>query len=133
MTILPLAEVPMADDAVARAGERLRTAARRRRVAVPPALLQALAERRPIPEWDAFLPYFVPDLVTLHAHLPPDAIIVWDEPLALADRAAAVLEEAAQEPGCPPAIAPLLPPVEERWVAWEECRVPESQAMKAIV
>ena len=121
VTILPLAEVPMADDAVARAGERLRTAARRR-VAVPPALLQALAERRPIPEWDAFLPYFVPDLVTLHAHLPPDAIIVWDEPLALADRAAAVLEEAARETGCPPDIAPLLPPVEERWVAWEEFR-----------
>jgi len=127
VTVLPLAEVPMAEEAVARAGERLRASAQRQQVAVPPALLQALAERRPIPEWDAFLPYFVPDLATILAYLPQDAIIVWDEPLALADRAAAVLEEAAQETGDPVSglesdLSPLLPPLRERWVAWEEFR-----------
>jgi len=132
LTVLPLAEVPMADDAVARAGERLQAAARRQRVAVPPALLQVLAERRPTSEWDVFLPYFAPDLATIHAYLPPEALIVWDEPLTLADRAAAVLEEAAREPGdplrghplpgSPPDLSPLFPPLQERWVAWEEFR-----------
>ncbi|HEU5394242.1 MAG TPA: hypothetical protein VFV36_05510, partial [Candidatus Methylomirabilis sp.] len=132
VTVLPLTEVPMADDAVARVGERLRAAARRQRAAVPPALLQALAERRPIAEWDAFLPYFTPDLATIHAYLPPEALIVWDEPRALADRAAAVLEEAAREPGdplrghpfhgSPPDLSSLFPSLQERWVAWEEFR-----------
>ncbi len=132
VTVLPLAEVPMADEAVARAGERLRAAARRQRVAVPAALLQALAERRPISEWDAFLPYFAPDLATIQAYLPPEALIVWDEPLALADSAAAVLEEAARQGadpmhglpfhGSPANLAPLFPPLQERWVAWEEFR-----------
>ncbi len=122
VTVLPLAEVPMADDAVTRAGERLRAAARRQRVAVPPALLQALAERRPIPDWDAYLPYFLADLATIHAYLPPDAVIVWDEPLALAERATAVLEEEAREGAKESDLAPLFPPFQERWIAWEEFR-----------
>ena len=132
VTILPLAEVPMTEAAVASAAGRLRDVARRQAVPVPPALLEALAHRRPIPEWDAFLPYFLPSLTTLLAYLPPDGLIVWDEPPALAERAANVLREAASEPGHPlsgsplgglePDLAPLLPPVPERWAAWEEFR-----------
>ena len=130
VTILPMAEVPMAEAAVASAERRLREAARRQAVPVPPALLEALEQRRPIPEWDAFLPYFVPDLATPLAYLPPESLIVWDEPSALAERAAAVLAEAASETGdppggCPPggsepAVTSLFPPVAERWASWEE-------------
>jgi transcription-repair coupling factor (superfamily II helicase) len=127
VTILPLAEVPMTEAAVASAERRLRDAARRQAASVPPALLEALEQRRPIPEWDAFLPYFLPDLATLHAYLPPEALIVWDEPPALAERAAAILGEAASEPGYrlggwEPDLAPLLPPVSECWASWEEFR-----------
>jgi transcription-repair coupling factor (superfamily II helicase) len=122
VTILPLAEVPMAEASVALAERHLRGAARRQAMAVPPALLEALALRRAIPEWDTFLPYFVPDLTTLHAYLPPGGLVVWDEPSALAERAAAVLEEAASEADREPDLAPLFPPVSERWLAWEEFR-----------
>ena len=122
VTILPLAEVPMTEAAVASAERCLRDAARRHAVSVPPALLDALEQRRPIPEWDAFLPYFVPDLATLHAHLPPDGMIVWDEPPALAERAAALVEEAASEGDREPDMAPLVPPIAERWASWEEFR-----------
>jgi transcription-repair coupling factor (superfamily II helicase) len=122
VTILPLAEVPMTEAAVASAERRLRDAARRQAVSVPPALLEALAQRRAIPEWDAFLPYFLPDLATLHAYLPSEALVVWDDPPALAERAAAALGEAVAEGGRELDLAPLFPPVPERWVSWEEFR-----------
>ncbi len=122
VTILPLAEVPMTEAAVASAERCLRDAARRQAVSVPPALLEALAQRRPIPEWDAFLPYFLPDLATLHAYLPPEALIVWDEPPALAERAAVALGEVAAERGRELDLAPLFPAVPERWASWEEFR-----------
>jgi len=132
VTILPLTEVPMTEAAVASAEERLRTAARREAAPVPLALLEALEQRRPIPEWDAFLPYFLPDPTSLYAYLPPGALIVWDEPLELAERASAILQEANAEAGHPlggsplggwqPDLAPLVPPLHERWVSWEEFR-----------
>lgn len=122
VTILPLAEVPMTEAAVASAERGLRDAARRQAVSIPPALLEALAQHRPIPEWDAFLPYFLPDLATLHAYLPPEALIVWDEPPALAERAAAALGEAVAEGGRELDLASLFPAVPERWASWEEFR-----------
>ncbi len=122
VTVLPLAEVPMTEAAVAWAEKCLRGAARRQALSVPPVLLEALEHRRAIPEWDAFLPYFVHGLTTLLAYLPSGSLIVWDEPLALAERAAAALEEAASEAGREPDLAPLFPPVSERWASWEEFR-----------
>ncbi|HSB69294.1 MAG TPA: transcription-repair coupling factor [Candidatus Methylomirabilis sp.] len=119
-TILPLAEVPMSQEAVTRAAMRLRSAARRHGVPLPAALAEALEQRRPIPEWDAFLPYFVPDLATLHAHLPANTLIVWDEPAALADRARALLEEAEAETSREPDLAPLFPTPADRWLTWSE-------------
>jgi transcription-repair coupling factor (superfamily II helicase) len=122
VTILPLAEVPMTDGSVAAAQKHLRDAARRQALPVPPALLDALEHRRPIPEWDAFLPYFLSDLTTLHAYLPPEGLIVWDEPSALEERAAAVLLEVGSEAGKEPDLAPLFPPAQERWASWAEFR-----------
>ncbi len=127
VTILPLSEVPMTEAAVTLAERRLRDAGRRQAVSVPPALLDALEQRRPISEWDAFLPFFLPGLATLLAYLPSGSLIVWDEPAALAERAAAVLEEAASKPEYPlggwePDLAPLIPPVSERFASWEELR-----------
>ncbi len=125
VTILPLAEVPMTDATVARAEQHLRTAARRQAVGIPPALLEALAQRRPLPEWDAFLPYFLSDPATVLDYLPPEALVVWDEPLALAERAGAV---AGGSPGGDPRggrepdLASLLPAVSEGWVPWVEFR-----------
>jgi transcription-repair coupling factor (superfamily II helicase) len=122
VTILPLSEIPMTDEAVSRAERRLQAAARRADMSIPAALLEALATRRPIPEWDTFLPDFAPDLVTLHAYLPGGALIVWDEPLALAERAAALSHEVATEVSREPDLAPLFPPAAERWATWEEFR-----------
>jgi len=119
VTILPLAEAPLTDAAVASAERRLSLAAGRHGAPVPPALLEALAHRRPIPEWDAFLPYFLPDLATIH---PAEGLIVWDEPAALAERGAAVLEEAQAEAAREPDLAPLFPPLPERWATWAEFR-----------
>jgi transcription-repair coupling factor (superfamily II helicase) len=119
-TILPLAEVPMTEEAATHAAMRLRNAARRHDISVPVALLEALEQRRPIPEWDAFLPYFLPDPVTLHAHLPANTLIVWDEPVALAERANAFRQEDEAEAAREPDLAPLLPPSADRWVGWAE-------------
>ncbi len=125
ITILPLAEVPMTEAAVTSAKERLRAAARREAVAVPRALLEALEQRRPLPEWDTILPYFLPEVTTLHAYLPPGGLLVWDEPLALAERAKAVLDGLTTEAGDTPSgwdadLTLLLPPREERWASWAE-------------
>jgi transcription-repair coupling factor (superfamily II helicase) len=127
VTILPLAEVLMTDATVTRGEQQLQAAARQRGVRIPPALLDALTQRRPIPEWDAFLPYFQAELATIHAYLPSGAMIVWDEPLALAERAAAVLQEATAAPGYPPGgwepdLAALFPPLSDRWIPWAEFR-----------
>ena len=122
VTLLPLSEVLMTEEAVARAGERLRAAARRHGAAVPPALLEALDQRRPIPEWDAFLPDFLPDLTPIHAYLPPGAMVVWDEPLVLAERADAALQEAAEESSRAADLAPLFPPLEACWISWAAFR-----------
>jgi len=54
--------------------------------AVPPAWLEALEQRRPIAEWDAFLPDLMPETASLLAYLPPEALIVWDEESALAEK-----------------------------------------------
>ena len=132
LTLLPLAEVLMTDGGVRRAEERLRAAALERGAAVPPALLDALRERRPAPEWDAFLPYFEEELATLHAYLPPDAVIVLDEPAALEERAAAVLREATAEATREPDLAALFPPLAERWSAWAEFRQ-RAQAWPALL
>ncbi len=122
VTLLPLQEVIMTEAAAARAEQRLQQVARRQGVRIPPALLEALEVRRPIPEWDAFLPDFQPETATLHAYLPAEAILAWDEPLALADRAAAVLREVEDEVTREPDLAALFPPLEERWSTWEEFR-----------
>jgi transcription-repair coupling factor (superfamily II helicase) len=119
-TILPLAEVVMTDAALAAAEARLRDAARAQDVPIPPALLEALEQRRPIPEWDQFLPYFLTDLATIHDYLPPQAMIVWDEPSSLRERAAAVLEEESARATREPDLAPLFPAVEEGWVGWAQ-------------
>ena len=118
-TLLPLAEVLMTEEAVARVERRLKVTARHRSVAIPPALIEALEQRRPIPEWDAFLPDFVTEPVTLHAYLPPEALIVWDDPPALADRAAAVFEEAGQAAEREPDLAAFFPPPEAAGASWE--------------
>ncbi len=122
MTILPLAEVPMTDATVARAEQQLRAAAGEQAVGIPPALLEALEQRRPLIEWDAFLPYFLSDPATVLDYLPPEALVVWDEPLALAERARAVLQETAQEAARELDLAALLPAVQEGWVPWLEFR-----------
>ncbi|MBI2116093.1 MAG: transcription-repair coupling factor [candidate division NC10 bacterium] len=123
VTILPLAEIPMTEMAVAAAAERLRAAARRNAVVIPPALLEALEHRRPIPEWDALLPYFLPDLATIQAYLPPEGLIVWDEPSSLAERAGALAGDPSgggPPGGWEPDLAPLVPPREDRWISWGE-------------
>jgi transcription-repair coupling factor (superfamily II helicase) len=120
--LLPVSEILMTEEAVARAEQRLRVLARRKSRTIPPAWLEALESRRPIPEWDAFLPDFVPDPVTLHAYLPADALLAWDDPLALAERAAGVLEEAAAETATEPDMAPFFPDRAEAWCGWEEFR-----------
>ncbi len=122
VTILPLTEAPLSESAVASAERHLREAARRQGVPVPPALLQALTDRRPIMEWDAFLPYLLADCTTILAYLPPEALIVWDEPAALAERGAAVLEEAEAAAGREPDLSPLFPPLCDRWATWAEFR-----------
>jgi transcription-repair coupling factor (superfamily II helicase) len=132
LTVLPLAEVLMTDAAVATAEARLRAAAVERGAEIPPALLDALRERRPVPEWDAFLPYFERELATVHAFLPPDAVIVLDEPAALEERAAALLREAETEAAREPDLAALFPPLAERWTPWAEFRE-RAQAWPALV
>ncbi len=71
-TLLPLQEFLMTEDAAGRMEARLRATARREGVAVPPAWLEALEQRRPIPEWDAFLPDLVSDPASVLAYLPAD-------------------------------------------------------------
>ncbi|MBP2672931.1 MAG: mfd, partial [candidate division NC10 bacterium] len=112
----------MTEEAAGRLERRLLATARREDVAVPPAWLEALEQRRPIPEWDAFLPDLVPDPVCLLAHLPPDALIAWDEELSLGERAAAVLRDAEAEADREPDVAPLFPPAADRWIAWDDFR-----------
>ncbi|RPI09217.1 MAG: transcription-repair coupling factor, partial [Zetaproteobacteria bacterium] len=127
----PLHEFLMTEEAVGRMERRLLDAARAEGVAVPPAWLEALAQRRPIPEWDAFLPDLVADPASLLAYLPPDAIIVWDEKYALAERAAAALRDDAAEADREPDVAPLFPAAADRWIAWDEfCR--EARAWAGI-
>jgi transcription-repair coupling factor (superfamily II helicase) len=121
-TVLPLQEYLMTEEAAASVERRLRAAARREGVAVPPAWLEALEQRRPVPEWDAFLPDLMPETVSLLAYLPSGALIVWDEESAVAQRADAVLRDAAVEAEREPDVAPLFPPLAERWVAWEDFR-----------
>ena len=120
--LLPLQEFLMTEEAAGRLERRLLATARREDVAVPPAWLEALEQRRPIPEWDAFLPDLVPDPVCLLAHLPPDALIAWDEELSLGERAAAVLRDAEAEADREPDVAPLFPPAADRWIAWDDFR-----------
>ncbi len=127
MMILPLTEVPMAEAAVASAIEKLQDAARRQEIPVPSPLLEALEQRRFLPEWEVLLSYFVPDLTTIHAYLPSGAMVVWDEPRALAERAGSLLQEAsagARDPlgGWQLDLAPLVPPVRDRWASWAELR-----------
>ena len=122
ITILPLSEVLLTDAAVQGAETRLRAVALERGTEIPPALLEALRERRPVPEWDAFLPYFEGELATLHAYLPPDGVVVLDEPAALEERAAAVLHEAEAEATREPDLAALFPPLDARWTPWAEFR-----------
>jgi len=121
-TLLPLAEILATEEAVARVEQRLRVEARRSSRPLPPALLEALASRRPTPAWDAFLPDFVPQPASLHAYLPPDALLVWDDPLSLPERAEAALREAAAEAETEPDLAPFLPPLEAAWCGWEAFR-----------
>ena len=121
-TLLPLQEFLMTEASAARLAGHLRSRAQRAGIAVPPALLDALEQRRPIPEWDAFIPDLIVDPSTILAYLPADAMIVWDEPLALADRAAAVFAEAKAEVDREPDLAPLFPPAGERWATWDDFR-----------
>ena len=130
-TLLPLQEFLMTEDAAGRMEARLRATARREGVAVPPAWLEALEQRRPIPEWDAFLPDLVSDPASVLAYLPAAALIVWDEDSALAERAAALLRDAEAEADREPDVAPLFPPPADRWVAWEDFRR-EAQAWAGI-
>ncbi len=122
VTILPLCEVLLTDAAVRTAEAGLRAAALERGTDVPPALLEALRERRPVPEWDAFLPYFEGALDTLHAYLPADGVLILDEPTALEERAAAVLQDAEAEATREPDLAALFPPLTARWTPWAEFR-----------
>ncbi|MFB3817081.1 MAG: transcription-repair coupling factor [Candidatus Methylomirabilales bacterium] len=121
-SLLPLAEILMTEEATARAEQRLRVEARRSSRTIPPALLQALEARRPIPEWDAFLPDFVAEPATLLDYVPADALIVWDDPLGLPERAAAVLEEAVAAAEKEPDLAVFFPEPAEAWCPWEEFR-----------
>jgi len=131
VALLPLHEFLMTEEAAGRMERRLLATARREGVAVPPAWLEALEQRRPIPEWDAFLPDLVSDPVSVLAYLPPDALIVWDEKFALAERADAVLREDKAEADREPDVAPLFPAPADRWIAWDDfCR--EAQAWAGI-
>ncbi len=120
--LLPLREFLMTEEAAGRLERRLLATARREGVAVPPAWLEALGQRRPIPELDAFLPDLVPDPACLLSYLPPDALIAWDEDLSLAERAAAVLRDAEAETDREPDVASLFPPAAERWITWDDFR-----------
>jgi transcription-repair coupling factor (superfamily II helicase) len=120
--LLPLQEFLMTEDAVRRLERRLLATARAAGVSVPPAWLEALTQRRPIAEWDAFLPDLATDLGSVLAYLPPDAFIVWDEAFGLAERAVAILHEAEAETDREPDVAPLFPALTDRWIAWEDFR-----------
>ena len=130
-TLLPLQEFLLTEAAAARLTGCLQSRAHRGGIAVPPALLDALDQRRPIPEWDAFVPDLVEEPASILAYLPADAVIVWDEPPALTERATAVLADAAAEADREPDLAPLFPPAEERWVGWDAFRR-EAQAWAGI-
>ena len=122
LVILPLQEFLLTAEAVERLEQRLSQRAHAQDGAIPPALLLALEQRRPIPEWDAFLPDLLPETASLHAYLPPDAVIVWDEPPALGERAATLLGEVAEEAEREPDLAPLFPPPDARFLRWEAFR-----------
>jgi transcription-repair coupling factor (superfamily II helicase) len=122
VTLLPRQEFLLTPEAMAQAEARIGAAADAQGLPVPPALLAALEQRLPIPEWDAFLPDLVPEAVSILAYLPTGALLVWDEPAALTERAGAVLAEAATEASREPDLAPLFPPVASRWVPWDEFR-----------
>jgi len=132
VSLLPLHEFLMTEEAAGRMERRLLATARQEGIAVPPAWLEALEQRRPIPEWDAFLPDLVPDPVSLLAYVPQDALVVWDEEFGLAERAAAFLREAETEAEREPDVAPLFPPSADRWVPWDDFRR-EARAWPGIV
>ncbi len=121
-TLLPLQEFLMTPEAVSRMEQRLLARARQAGLAVPPAWREALTQRRPVPDWDAFLPDLVADPSTVLAYLPPETLVVWDEAPSLAERAVAALREAETEPGREPDVGPLFPPPAARWVGWDEFR-----------
>jgi transcription-repair coupling factor (superfamily II helicase) len=121
-TLLPLQEFLMTTEATGRMEQHLRARARQAGLAVPPAWLEALLQRRPVPEWDAFVPDLVPDASSVLDYLPADTLTVWDEAPSLDERAAAALRETEAEADREPDVAPLFPPPADRWMAWDEFR-----------
>jgi transcription-repair coupling factor (superfamily II helicase) len=121
-TVLPLQEFLMTTEAAGRMELRLLARARQAGLGVPPAWLEALTQRRPVPEWDAFLPDLVSEPSTVLDFLPAETLTVWDEAPSLNERAAAVLREAEAEADREPDVAPLFPPPADRWVAWDAFR-----------
>ena len=119
VTILPLQEYLLTEEAAGRLSTRLRTRALRAAVGLSPVLVEALEQRRSMPEWDVFLPDLLTETESLLAYLPADGVVVWDEPAALTERAATLGEEIAAEREHEPDLAPLFPPAEERWTDWE--------------
>ena len=122
LALLPLQELLLTDEAAARLSARLAAAESGAGTPPPPRLLEALEQRRAVPEWDPFLPDIIAAPALLLSYLPPEALIVWDEPLGLEERAGAARREAEEEREREPELLPFLPPLTSCWADWDEFR-----------
>ncbi len=84
MTVLPVVEVPLTDEACGKALRSLRGAEEVQGGQVPLEIIKALEEKRAFPGMEAYLPYFYPKCADLLEYVTPDALWVLVDPAGLA-------------------------------------------------
>ena len=81
---------------------------------------QGLAAAMPFPGVEFYLPYFYADSATLLDYLPPEVLIVLDDPQELADVWAGLEEDAVDLRTCAEEAGTLLPDCPLPYVTWDE-------------
>ncbi|HEY7675644.1 MAG TPA: transcription-repair coupling factor, partial [Candidatus Methylomirabilis sp.] len=118
ITVLPVAELLRDEAAARRAQERLQARARAARLPVPEALREAVEGQAAVAHPLRLLPLFTDSPADLRAYLPAGALLVLDEPGAIAARAEEAWQAAAEEAR----EDPFTPPAEDLFAAWAALR-----------
>ena len=118
ITLLPVAELLRDEAAARRAQERLQARARAARLPAPQALREAVEGQAAVAHPLRLLPLFTGSPADLRAYLPEGALLVLDEPGAIAARAEEAWQAAAEESRQDP----FTPPAEDRFAAWAAFR-----------